>query len=159
MTIRPICKDDNEAVASIIRRVMTEFGASGPGFAIHDAEVDDMFAAYSRARTAYFVCEEGGTVLGGGGIAPLEGGDVDTCELKKMYFLPEGRGRGLGQQVLDACLQRARAYGFMWCYLETFRTMKKAMKLYEKNGFEKIAGPCGNTGHFSCDTFYRLRLL
>jgi putative acetyltransferase len=32
------------------------------------------------------------------------------------------------------------------------------MKLYEKNGFKKISGPCGNTGHFSCDVFYRLEL-
>jgi putative acetyltransferase len=37
--------------------------------------------------------------------------------------------------------------------------MKSAMKLYEKNGFIKIPGPCGHTGHFSCDVFYRLELV
>jgi putative acetyltransferase len=36
--------------------------------------------------------------------------------------------------------------------------MKDAMKLYEKNGFKKISGPLGNTGHFACDTFYKLKL-
>jgi putative acetyltransferase len=157
--IRLIQPGDNAAVAAIIRTVMPEFGASGKGFAIHDKEVDDMFAAYTQPRTAYFVCELNGKVVGGGGVAPLEGGDDDTCELKKMYFLPEGRGKGLGQQVLDACLKAAKEIGYTYCYLETFNTMTLAMKLYAKNGFEKIPGPCGNTGHFACDTFYRKRLV
>jgi putative acetyltransferase len=158
MIIRLIRAADNPAVAAIIRTVMPEFGASGKGFAIHDKEVDDMFSAYTRPRCAYFVCEENGKIVGGGGVAPLEQGDEDTCELKKMYFLPEGRGKGLGHRVLNECLKAAKDFGFLYCYLETFNTMKQAMKLYEKNGFEKIPGPCGNTGHFACDTFYRKQL-
>jgi putative acetyltransferase len=75
-----------------------------------------------------------------------------------MYFLPEGRGKGWGQRVLNACIEAATEIGFAYCYLETFNTMKGAMKLYEKNGFEKIPKPCGNTGHFACDTFYRKKL-
>lgn len=156
--VRLIELRDNEFVRNIIRTVMPEFGASGKGFAIHDAEVDNMFAAYTKDHTAYFVCELNSTIVGGGGIAPLEGGDPAVCELKKMYFLPEGRGKGLGQQVLSACLQKAKEIGFKFCYLETFNTMKDAMRLYEKNGFEKIPGPLGNTGHFACDTFYRRAL-
>lgn len=158
MIIRSIKPEDNPSVAAIIRIVMTEFGASGKGFAIHDKEVNDMFAAYTMPRCAYFVCEINGQVIGGGGVAPLEGGDEATCELKKMYFLPQGRGQGLGQQVLDKCLATAREIGFEYCYLETFHTMKQAMKLYQKNGFEKIPGPCGRTGHFACDTFYIKKL-
>lgn len=156
--VRYIELRDNEYIRNIIRTVMPEFGASGKGFAIHDAEVNNMHAAYTKDRTAYFVCELHNTIVGGGGIAPLEGGDPSVCELKKMYFLPEGRGKGLGQQVLSACLQKAKELGFEYCYLETFNTMKDAMRLYEKNGFEKIPGPMGNTGHFACDTFYRLAL-
>jgi putative acetyltransferase len=156
--IRPLQSKDNPAIRDIIRTVMPEFGASGKGFAIHDAEVEDMFAFYTRPRCAYFVWEEAGKILGGGGVAPLEGGDADTCELTKMYFLPEGRGKGLGQHVLTECLQAAKALGFTYCYLETFNTMKRAMKLYEKNGFEKIPTAGGSTGHFACDTFYRVKL-
>ncbi len=156
--VRKATQNDNPQIAKIIRTVMPEFGASGQGFAIHDKEVDDIFTAYNHARAAYFVCEQNGKILGGGGVAPLEGGDSNTCELKKMYFLPEGRGLGLGQKVLSACLQKARHIGFKFCYLETFNTMKSAMKLYEKNGFQKISGPLGNTGHFSCDVFYMLEL-
>jgi len=156
--IRPIEEKDNTRLAELIRTVMPEFGASGEGFAIHDKEVDDMFATYTLPRSAYFVCMENEKIVGGGGVSPLAGGDADTCELKKMYFFPEGRGKGLGQKILDQCLAAAKKIGFAYCYLETFNTMKQAMKLYEKNGFEKIPGPCGQTGHFGCDTFYRKRL-
>jgi putative acetyltransferase len=153
-TIRPIRKTDNPKVAAIIRAVMPEFGASGPGFAIHDAEVDDMFGAYRPPRAAYFVIENGEGLVGGGGIAPLEKGAEDTCELKKMYFLPAVRGLGLGQELISRCLDAAREAGFRRCYLETLETMHKARALYERNGFEKLCGPEGATGHFGCDRFY-----
>lgn len=156
--IRKIAPSDSDKVAGIIRSVMPEFGAGGQGFAIHDAEVQDLYWAYSMERTAYFVCEENGTIIGGGGIAPLAGGAPEICELKKMYFLPAGRGRGLGQKLLSRCLDAARESGFEQCYIETFNTMELAMKLYEKNGFKKIPGPLGETGHFACDTFYLLDL-
>jgi putative acetyltransferase len=156
--IRKVELNDNAQVAAIIRTVMPEFGAGGAGFAIHDKEVDDIYGAYSNSRKAYFVCELNGKIVGGGGVAPLEGGDKNICELKKMYFLPEGRGKGLGQQVLTACINAAREIGFEYCYLETFNTMNDAMKLYEKNGFKKISGQLGNTGHFACDIFYQLKL-
>lgn len=156
--VRALQPHDNPAIRDIIRTVMPEFGASGQGFAIHDAEVEDMFSAYSQKGCAYFVFEENGKVLGGGGIGPLKGGDAQTCELKKMYFLSEGRGKGMGQQVLTACLDAAKKLGYTTCYLETFNTMQLAMKLYERNDFKKISGPCGSTGHFACDIFYQKEL-
>lgn len=156
--IRRVQPSDNSQVANIIRTVMPEFGASGAGFAIHDKEVDNIYEAYSHSGAAYFVCEQNGKIIGGAGIATLEGGDGTICELKKMYFLPEGRGKGLGQKVLTECLEAGRKIGFDSCYIETFNTMKEAMKLYEKNGFSKIQGPLGNTGHFACNIFYRKKL-
>jgi len=156
--VRVLNANDNPAIRNIIQTVMPEFGASGQGFAIHDAEVEDMYTAYSQKGCAYFVFEENGKILGGGGVGPLKGGAADTCELKKMYFLSEGRGKGMGQQVLTACLQAAKDLGYKKCYLETFNTMHLAMKLYERNDFEKITGPCGSTGHFACDIFYEKKL-
>src|SRR5688572_18219887 len=102
--IRKAEPKDSPQLASIIRTVMPEFGASGAGFAIHDKEVDDIFEAYNHPRAAYFVCEHNGKILGGGGVAPLQGGDEKVCELKKMYFFAESRGKGLGQRVLSRCL-------------------------------------------------------
>lgn len=154
LSIRPITVDDDPRMAWIIRTVMPEFGAGGDGFAINDPEVDWMSRAYAAPRSAYFVVEREGMVLGGGGVAPLEGGDADTCELRKMYFLPEARGLGAGSAMMARCLDAARALGFRRCYLETLCGMDAAMKLYERSGFERIAAPMGATGHGGCNTFY-----
>lgn len=145
---------DDGAIASIIRSVMPSFGACGPGFAINDPEVDAMSSAYRRPRAAYFVVEQAGRIVGGGGIAPLEGGPFQTCELRKMYFLPELRGLGAGAALMAWCLEAARTHGFRRCYLETLRGMDAAQKLYERTGFARIDGPMGATGHFGCNRFY-----
>ena len=157
-TIRPIEPRDDAAVAAIIRTVMPEFGASGEGFAINDPEVDWMHRAYAQPRSAYFVVEVEGVVLGGGGVAPLEGGDADTCELRKMYFLPRARGLGAGSALMATCVEAARGFGFRRCYLETLCGMDAAMRLYERSGFARIAAPLGATGHGGCNTFYLLDL-
>ena len=151
--IRPIVASDNAAVADIIRTVMTEFGASGPGFAIHDTEVDAMAGAYDGPGRAYFVIEVDGRVLGGGGVAPLIEKDK-ICELRKMYFLPALRGIGAGGALISQCLHTARSLGYRQCYLETLTGMDAAQHLYTKYDFARIPAALGNTGHFSCNRFY-----
>src|SRR5690606_27223481 len=108
-----------------IRTVMPEFGAVGCGFAINDPEVSHMSRAYEGPRAAYFVVTHQGRVVGGGGIAPLAGGPADVCELRKMYFLPETRGHGLGRRLIELCLDAARQRGFRVCYLETLTSMTR----------------------------------
>jgi putative acetyltransferase len=158
LIIRPIAPADDAAMAQVIRTVMPEFGAVGDGFAINDPEVDWMSRAYASQRAAYFVVEYNGRVCGGGGIAPLEGGEADVCELRKMYFLPEIRGFGVGSALMARCLDAARECGFHRCYLETLGGMDAAMRLYERSGFQRIAKPMGATGHGGCNAFYLLGL-
>lgn len=156
--IRPIEPDDDAAMAHVIRTVMPEFGAGGAGFAIHDAEVDAMHAAYAGDGAAYFVVELDGTVAGGAGIAALEGGDGRVCELRKMYFLPALRGRGAGHALMQRCLAFARRAGYRQCYIETLTGMEGAQALYLKSGFRRIPEAMGATGHFGCNRFYLLDL-
>lgn len=159
MRLRPLEAGDDAAVARVIRTVMPEFGARGPGFAINDPEVDGMFASYSAPRSAYFVLEtDDGRVVGGGGLAPLAGAAGDVCELRKMYFLPEARGGGFGKQLLERCIARARELSFKTMYLETLTGMDAAMHLYARFGFQKLCAPLGETGHFSCDRYFALEL-
>lgn len=158
VSIRPIQPGDDAAMAAVIRTVMPEFGAVGSGFAINDPEVDWMSRAYAAPRHAYFVLERDGRVLGGAGVAPLAGGDPDTCELRKMYFLPEARGLGAGAAMMERCLAAARGFGFVRCYLETLTGMDAAMRLYERSGFTRIDAPLGATGHGGCNRFYLLDL-
>lgn len=145
-------------MAAVIRAVMPEFGAIGDGFAINDPEVDWMSRAYAAPRSAFYVLERDGVVVGGCGVAPLEGGDAGTCELRKMYFLPTARGIGAGSAMMDRCLQTARDFGYTRCYLETLGGMDAAMKLYERSGFRRIDQPMGATGHGGCNAFYLLDL-
>jgi putative acetyltransferase len=158
LTIVPISRDHDAAMAAVIRAVMPEFGADGPGFAIHDPEVDHLTEAYGGDRARYYVVVEAGRVLGGGGFAPLAGADPDVCELRKMYFLAEARGRGVGQALLERLLAEARGAGFRLCYLETLTGMIAAQRLYERVGFTRIGAPMGATGHFGCDRWYALAL-
>ena len=158
LAIRPIRSGDDATMAAIIRAVMPEFGATGSGFAINDPEVDWMSRAYAAPRHAYFVAERDGEVLGGAGIAPLDGGPDDVCELRKMYFLPEARGSGAGAAMMARCLDAARGFGFRQCYIETLTGMDAAMRLYERSGFRRIGAPLGATGHGGCDRYYVLDL-
>src|SRR5258706_6484468 len=93
--IRLIRAADDAAVAAIIRTVMPEFGASGQGFAINDPEVDFMSRAYGGDRSRYWVVEREAKIVGGGGFAPLDGGDADGCRLRQRDFLPGSPGSGL----------------------------------------------------------------
>jgi len=154
--LRPIRSDDDAAVAAIIRAVMTEHGAAGPGFAIHDAEVDGMSAAYAGGEARYYVVERDGAVLGGAGFARLHGTAAadGVCELRKMYFLPRARGLGLGRALLALLLDEMRACGYRRCYLETATAMEKAQALYRHMGFSEQCSAHGDTGHHGCDRFF-----
>lgn len=145
-------------MAAVIRQVMTEYGAVGEGYSINDPEVDCMYRNYSGKGFAFFVLLQNGKVLGGGGIAPLSGGSAEVCELRKMYILPEARGKGWGKKLLATCIDAARDNGYQFCYLETLERMQTARQLYRSFGFRPIDGQMGHTGHNSCDAWYLLDL-
>ncbi|TFG73872.1 MAG: GNAT family N-acetyltransferase [Flavobacteriales bacterium] len=148
--IREICPEDNPMVAKVIRKVMEDLGVPKVGTAYADKALDHMFENYDVAKATYFVVEENGRILGCAGVAQLENYEGNVCELQKMYFLEETRGRGLGRQMMAICLERAKYFGFEKCYLETMPYMEAAQRLYVKTGFTYLDRPMGNTGHYSC---------
>lgn len=148
--IREIKAEDNEAVAAVIRGVLVELGVPKVGTAYEDKALDDLTAAYDIDRAAYFIAVENGKIIGGAGIAQLDNYDGNVCELQKMYFAPEARGRGLGSKMMATCLNFAKEVGFDQCYLETMPYMEDARKLYTKVGFESLDKPLGDTGHYNC---------
>lgn len=157
-SLRAIVPADDVAVAEIIRAVMPEFGAVGAGFAIEDPEVDFMSRAYSTPRAAYFVIERDGRVLGGAGVGPLAGAPESVCELRKMYFLPEARGFGMGEVMLRKCIEASREFGYETMYLETLTGMDAAQRLYARLGFVRREHSLGATGHHGCNRYYTLAL-
>ncbi|MGP1994436.1 GNAT family N-acetyltransferase [Zobellia laminariae] len=156
--IRNIRKEDNEQVAALIRKVLLDLGAPKVGTAYADVTLDHMFENYDKPRAAYFVVEENETILGCAGIAQLDNSEDNICELQKMYFLEEARGRGIGSEMLKKCLENAKEFNFKEIYLETMPYMKAAQKLYVRMGFEYIDKPLGDTGHYSCPVYMLAKL-
>ncbi len=152
-TIRHLAAADNAAIAHIIRSVFIELGAPTTGTAYADPILDTLSSVYDKEGTAYFVVESEGKIIGGAGIAPLDGGATGVCELQKMYFQPEARGRGIGAALMQRCLDAARQYGYSQCYIETLDTMQAAQKLYTKSGFRYLEAAMGATGHSSCQVW------
>jgi putative acetyltransferase len=145
-------------MGEIIRDVLAEFGANREGFAWQDPELDSMFDAYSAQGQLYFVIESEGRVVGGGGINSFLCNLESCCELQKMYLLPEARGKRWGDQLIDKLLFSAKEIAYQFCYLETLKSMTKAVSLYQRKGFYLLDSPMGNSGHNACDEWYLLDL-
>ena len=152
INVRFIEEKDNRPLALIIRNTLKEFGANHPGTVYYDESTDVLFQVFrNEPRSIYFVAETKNGIVGGAGIFPSPGLPEDTCELVKMYLLPEARGIGLGKKLIEKCIDAAKEKGFRFMYLETMPELKQALKTYEKFGFHYLDGPMGNTGHFGCD--------
>jgi putative acetyltransferase len=62
----------------------------------------------------------------------------DIAEIKRMYTLPEYRGKGIASRVLNELEQWAGELSFEKCILETGKRQPEAIRLYEKNGYTLI---------------------
>jgi putative acetyltransferase len=158
-TIRTIQPSDNPFLARIVKDTLAEFGANHPGTVYYDPTTDALFELFQQEGAAYFVAEQDGEIVGGGGIYPTDGLPEATCELVKMYLLPQARGAGLGRTLIEKSLDYAREAGYKQVYLETMPELKQALKVYAKFGFEYLKGPMGNSGHTGCSLWMLLRSL
>ncbi|MEO5947399.1 MAG: GNAT family N-acetyltransferase [Chitinophagaceae bacterium] len=149
-TIRRIQAEDNAVIATIIRNVLTEFGANRPGTVFTDPTTDALFELFKKNGAAYFIAEHDGVKVGGGGIYPTEGLPEDTCELVKMYLAPAARGNGLGKALIEKNLALAKEFGYKKMYLESMPELKRALNTYAKFDFEYLRAPMGNSGHTGC---------
>ncbi len=85
--------------------------------------------------------EADGRVVCCGGVKRLD--DV-TCEIKRMYVVPEARGRGVARALLHALEDRARALGYTVVRLDTGPKQLGARHLYESAGYAEIPNFNGN---------------
>lgn len=150
MIVREIQPQDNEQIANVIRQVFIsdEYPKTGTAFA--DKQLDYMFETYNKPKAIYYVVEIDRKIVGGAGVSQLDNSEENICELQKMYFLQEARGKGIGFEMIQKCLTTAKEFGFEKCYLETLPEMLAAQHLYKKVGFEYLCTPIGGTGHTSC---------
>ncbi len=62
----------------------------------------------------------------------------DTVEIKRMYSLPESRGKGFASKILAELEIWAKEEGFTFAVLETGLKQPEAIALYQKNGYQLI---------------------
>ena len=144
-----------------VRRAGVE-DAADVGRLLHDfnTEYDD----YTPGPTA--IEERIAELLRSGDVLVLVGGDGPDglavlrfrpslwsktldCYLEELYVVPHLRGRGLGEALMRAAMETARAEGAAYMDLGTAETDTAARALYEKLGFDNHEGkPDGPVNYF-----------
>ncbi|MDP3154641.1 MAG: GNAT family N-acetyltransferase [Archangium sp.] len=132
ITVRAVELKDVMQVIALVRTTLSEFGIGFGEGAATDEQLLQLPESYTAHGGAFFVALDEQKVLGTAGIALLEPG---LFELRKMFLEPSVRGKGLGQQLFDACLGFARARGGQRVVLDTTEKMTAAIAFYERNGF------------------------
>jgi len=95
-------------------------------------EVDDPAAAYSEHRVR--VAQLGERVVG---VVVLSVRDR-VAEIKRLWAIPEVRGRGVGSALLDAAVADAVDFGASQVRLSVWEWRDGPVRLYESRGFERV---------------------
>jgi GNAT superfamily N-acetyltransferase len=88
------------------------------------------------------IAYEDGKPVGSGAIKEYA---PDIMEVKRMYTLPESRGKGVASKVLAELETWAAEMSYERCILETGKKQPEAIGLYKKNRYMLIP----NYGHYA----------
>ena len=102
-----------------------------PSESRHGFSVDRLIAD----GVAFFVIRDGDAAAGCGGIKLF---GTEYGEVKRMYVRPAFRGRDFGRLMLDHLADYAKRHGVDVLRLETGIHQHAAIRLYEKEGFQRI---------------------
>lgn len=131
--IREASNQDCEQIKAIVFGVLREFGLE-PDPNETDADLNDIEKNYfKRGGLFEVIVDLENNVLGTVGVFPVE---LHICELRKMYFAPQLRGKGLGKKLMERTVKQAKYLGFTRMTLETASVLKAAISLYESFGFQ-----------------------
>jgi len=134
LNIRPAKDSDTDEIKSLVFGVLREYGLQ-PDSGSTDEDLESIEAHYTRNGGYFGVVEEGSLIVATIGLFRV---DETTCELRKMYILPNQRGQGLGKQLMEFALSKAREMGFKRVVLETASPLKEAIGLYRRFGFREF---------------------
>lgn len=91
---------------------------------------------FAPPRGAFLVgFDDDGRPVCGGGLKPL---GPDAVEIKRMYVVPEARGRGVGRELLAALEAAARELGYARARLDTGPQQPSAERMYREAGYVEI---------------------
>ncbi|MFD6904558.1 GNAT family N-acetyltransferase [Streptomyces sp. NPDC060077] len=113
-------------------------------FGESDGYLGELRDVAKRAAAAeVLVAVERGAVLGGVTFVPGPGAMADLAEpgeteIRMLAVARAGRGRGAGEALVRACVDRAQAIeGCRRIVLSSQRTMRSAHRIYERLGFTR----------------------
>ena len=136
MLIRDVRPDEYAAVGEMVVDV---YRSIIPGL---DEYADELRGVADRiaAGTSVWVADEDGELAGTVTYVPGPGRyaefeDPRGAGIRMLAVLPEYQGRGIGEALVRACLERARADGRGRVYLDTTQWMETAQRLYGRIGF------------------------
>jgi putative acetyltransferase len=98
-------------------------------------DMDQISNQYTEPAGTFLVLLDDDLVVGTGAIRRL---DDQTCELKRMWFLPNYRGKGHGTKMCELLFAFARSAGYRRVWLDTVPELVAANKLYHRLGFQPI---------------------
>jgi len=139
ITLRtPSTPAELDAVRDIFREYASTLGVDlcFQGF---DAELAQLPGDYAEPRGALLVAVVEGAVAGCCALRPLDAADYpNASEMKRLFVRKAFRGFGLGRELAEAMLDRARQAGYACVLLDTLDDMESARALYTDLGFEEI---------------------
>jgi len=140
LEIRSVAADSPDAealIAAMVAEVDELYGGdmSGPGTPSATS------ADFAPPGGAFVVIYADGRPVAGGGVKQLA---PALGEIKRMYVVPEARGRGLGRRLLVALEDAARARGHRIVRLDTGPGQPGARALYESAGYRAVPDYNGN---------------
>lgn len=94
------------------------------------------FDSFEEMGGVFLVATHDDEPVACGALRPI---DQQTTELKRMFVVQSHRGRGLAKEILRELENVAKTKGFNRILLETGDHQHAAMKLYESNGYHRIA--------------------
>jgi len=104
-----------------------------PEQCFHDLDEEEV----TPGRGRFVLAWEDGVALGCGAVRMI---DDERAELKRMYVVPERRGRGISRAVLASLEAAARELGARSIVLETGIHQPVAISLYESSAYQRV--PC-----------------
>lgn len=100
-----------------------------------EAELAALPGACAPPGGGLLIAREEGTALGCVGFRGIAPG---VAEIKRLYVLPEARGRALGRALVLAAMEAARTAGHGRVVLDSLPTLAAAHALYRALGFADI---------------------